>query len=83
MWHPRRMEVGMHDIAPSLYVQKVFFTEVNIHNGDSVQTGGGGGFRKENTVKIQCGISEMLQKVPIWFGMFLTISSYAKSSRSG
>lgn len=40
MWHPRRMEVGMHDLAPSLYVQKVFFSEVNIRNSDSIQTMG-------------------------------------------
>lgn len=64
MWHPRRMEVGMHDLAPSFYVQKVFFSEVNIHNGDSIQTMGFFS-RKENILKIQCGISEMLQKVPI------------------
>jgi len=37
MWHPRRKEVGMHDLAPSLFVQKVFFTELNIHDSDSIQ----------------------------------------------
>lgn len=65
MWHPRRMEVGMHDLAPSLYVQKVFFSELNIHNGDSIQTMGFFFQKRKYLLKIQCGISEMLQKVPI------------------